>query len=160
EELEGGRRRSESAVAQMNCAERLSRLGRVLQPHRPAASIARRRADRVDAASAAVEERGAHAPLVAQKPGGAIQRGTLADRAEVDLQPSAPELHRVRLRIQDDVPEAAPGYRRVARIRGRHATLATEEAPRLDERAGRDVERAFGLARPDSAAGEQVEQLL
>src|SRR5689334_19345538 len=79
-------------------------------------------------------------PLATQQPGDAVQRVTFADRAQVDFDAAPPVAHRSPVRVERDVPHTDAlqgGGQLVVR---RHAALATEEAPGLDERAGGNIE--------------------
>ena len=89
----------------------------------------------------------------------AVERESLADRAEVQRDAFATEAHRSIEGVELDERHPDSGTRRGNRLLGGKAALAAEEPPALAERRGGDVKRAFGGGIDFGRSNEQRKQL-
>src|SRR5262249_14969421 len=131
--LKSGRRRPQGPVAQPHHSEPPGRVPRVAEADPPAVRPSRLRPYSVHATVAAVQQASRHIPVLAQQPRRPVQGITLADAAQVDLQPVAEITDGALLRIEDNVAHANASQDGAAFRFGGNAPRPAVKAPRLDE---------------------------
>src|SRR5262249_41073941 len=123
------RRRPQRLVPQTHKRDSPTGLPRMTQPDSPAAFVSRFVSYSVHAAMAAVQQGGRQIPALPQQGCGPVQGVTLADRAEIDLQPRTQIADRALFRVEDDVAHADARQGRGTLIVRWHAARTAVEAP-------------------------------
>ena len=124
--LKRGRRGPQRPVAQPHLRQARCAIPRVGDAHEPASRIAVGTPSSVHAAAPAVQQHGREFPRRGQEVSHAVEGVTLADGAEVDLQPRPPKRHGAPVR--DPVPPTRIPTR--ARAAARSASDGTRRGPR------------------------------
>jgi hypothetical protein len=157
ERLLGPAGHRQRTVLQLNGERDFSRVDRILDHDVPSAA-AGRRAEPVDGAASGADQGGSDLPT-SEQVDDTIDGVALGDASEVQRHAGLIEGDGLRCRIQHHMGAADVMPRCGELVVRWDAALASEEAPRLHERANGDVERTAGVSVIAHRVGNEVEQL-